>query len=82
MSSLVTVESEEACLEQEHEHEHEHEQEQERESEEVEELEEEDHGLPFTTGTCCFCGDACNPLSQACKPCMRSPFLSPEPQET
>jgi hypothetical protein len=26
-------------------------------------------------GKCCFCGDACNPASQACKPCMRSPMM-------
>ena len=25
-------------------------------------------------GTCCFCGDDCNPLSQACGACIRTPF--------
>ena len=30
---------------------------------------------PF--GVCCFCGDGCNPSSQACGSCMRSCWTRP-----
>lgn len=33
------------------------------------------HKLTFRfpdIGTCCFCGDACNPCSQACGRCVRN----------
>lgn len=32
------------------------------------------HKFKLIVGTCCFCGDACNPCSQACGRCMRKPI--------
>lgn len=28
--------------------------------------------INFEIGTCCFCGDSCNPCSQSCGGCARS----------
>jgi len=45
------------------------------EENEDEENKDETEIEPF--GVCCFCGDGCNPSSQACGSCMRSCWTRP-----
>ena len=47
------------------------------EDEDEENKDEEDDDDPEPFGVCCFCGDGCNPSSQACGSCMRSCWTIP-----
>ena len=60
----------------------EEEDEEEGKEEGKEEDEEEDEEESQVWGTCCFCGDDCNPHSQACGSCMRSPYVWLTPAST